>query len=529
MHRVHRFLLVAGILGCLARATTALADDLVRMRDDDVQKGSGQPSSRPAPPGSPASPFTRGGLWSGHIRVHFRLTTQGSDGFTDYKTDVSARLREFKSVLHGPPAGKPYGSLVHLEPEGSEIHTKLEMDVESEAAGTHCMGAGTLSQTFEPNTPTGSSVIWINDTDADTTPWIGFPIVRATPLYHIHVGAAGRDKFKATCTSWHLDGRSRQESTSTMDADFYGGEVGKIPIGHCPPAGQYVCDPQFRTIAGRNGRMHGAFHNTGNIGGDRVDLEVSWSLCRDDAPCKDEPPEPEKKPCGGTAQADALLGQCHDAERAIERQMKPHWDEYQKESHEASQHLSDYKLASHLCTAWDVTMKMLETLLESDIPLKGLSPADAAEVKEFQEALGKLSGVIGNLYEGKSATDPFLPENIQKIGEYGEKINNLIAALHIFLNATPEELAEKLQDCGAPLSDSLYQSARQYLLHLQASLEALRQVNKLLNDLRSQENKCLQLQLDAYKACLDDAACRGTDPKACDSKKPPGNWAGLPP
>jgi hypothetical protein len=300
--------------------------------------------------------------------------------------------------------------------------------------------------------------------------------------------------------------------------------IGQIPVAGCPPFIKHVCDPQIRTIQGENGRMHGSFHNTWDESGFHQDLEVRWSLCRDDAPCKDEPPEPERMPCGGTATADALLQNCRDAERSIEREMKPHWDEYQKESHEASQHLADYKLASRLCTAWDVTMKILDKLLESEMLLEGLPPADAAEVKEFKEALEQVKGVIDNLYEGKSAVEPFEADQITKIGENAEKINKLLETLHLFINGSPEELAEKLQDCGAPLSAGLYESARQYLLHLQASLEALREVNKLLNDLRSQEDKCLNLQFDAYKACIEDARCKGTDEAACASLKPPGNW-----
>ena len=73
---------------------------------------------------------------------------------------------------------------------------------------------------------------------------------------------------------------------------------------------------------------------------------------------------------------------------------------------------------------------------------------------------------------------------------------------------------------------ALYESARAYLTHLQASLEAMQNVTKLVNDLRSRENECLERQRDAYRACLDDAECRGLPPTACDGLKLPGNWAG---
>ena len=383
-----------------------------------------------------------------------------------------------------------------------------------------------MTLTVQPDEPGygHASTIWISDVDADTTPWIGFPIVRGSPRYVVSVEPIPANRFTANCNSWSVDASGRKEYSSTQGEPYYTAVIGKTPVGGCPAFLAHVCDPEVRTIQGEHGRMHGSYHNTWDENGFHNDLEVRWSLCRDDVPCKDEPPEPERTPCGGTAAQDGLLQQCLDAERSIEREMKPHWDEYEAESHEASQHLADYKLAKTLCTAWDVTMKILDKLLESEKLMEGLPPDEADEVKEFKEALGQLKGLIDNLYEGKSPVEPFEAEQLQKIGEYTEKVNNLLETLHLFLNGTPEELAEKLQDCGAPLPDDLYESARQYLLHLQASLEALREVDKSLNDLRSKEDECLNHQFDAYRACVDNARCNGTDPSACDSLKPPGNW-----
>ncbi|MFI5166725.1 MAG: hypothetical protein ACHQQS_08910, partial [Thermoanaerobaculales bacterium] len=490
------------------------------------------PPPKPTPGGTrgPKPGLERGGLWSGQIHVHFRqaLDSGTSKTVSDIKTDVAAHLREYRRPLLRTDTRKQYGTLVNLEPEGTEVRSKAVMDTQGTLGGSHCEGQGAFSLTVQPDAPEygHGSTIWISNVDADTTPWIGVPIVRGSPRYAVGVHGLASDKFTANCKAWSADARVPAAAPWAEEEPYFMPGVGH-PFHGCPTSVIHMCDPEIRTIQGESGRMHGSYHNVWDEDGFHCDLEVRWSLCRDDVPCKDQPPKPERTPCQGTAVQDGLLGQCLDAERAIERAMKPHWDEYEKESHEASRHLADYKLAKRLCTAWDMTMKILDKLLESEMFLEGLPAADAEEVKEFKEALGQLKGVIDNLYEGKSAVVPFEPDQIQKIGEYTEKINKLLETLHLFLNGSPEQLAEKLRDCGAPLPDDLYESAQQYLLHLQASLEALREVDKLVNDLRSKENDCLTLQFDAYKACIENARCKGTDESACDSLKPPGNWPGV--
>ena len=77
-------------------------------------------------------------------------------------------------------------------------------------------------------------------------------------------------------------------------------------------------------------------------------------------------------------------------------------------------------------------------------------------------------------------------------------------------------------------ADALYLSARQYLLHLGEAMAELGKVNKLLNDVRSRENECLDLQWKAYVACVQQARCAGTPESACDSKRPRGDWPEVP-
>ena len=71
------------------------------------------PSPRPTNPPPKASPggthgpkprYELGGLWSGQIHVHFRITEDGSA--TDIRTDISAHLREFRYPLIQPPIGE---------------------------------------------------------------------------------------------------------------------------------------------------------------------------------------------------------------------------------------------------------------------------------------------------------------------------------------------------------------------------------------------------------------------------------------
>jgi hypothetical protein len=246
--------------------------------------------------------------------------------------------------------------------------------------------------------------------------------------------------------------------------------------------------------------------------------KTSWKLHAEIAPCDqssslDTTAQPID-PCGSTANQDALWQHCLDQEKDIDKEIGALKEVQQKEGEEAQSHFADFKLVVNLCKLWDKTKELLEAIVGGPDFLKGLSPADAEEFKEFQETIKLLTEMADKAADGKNPIEAMEPEQIKDWVEKGEKLNKLIEQIDIMLAGyTPESGAKVLEDCSAPISDDIRRSAEQYLEHLKASL-----------DLRSKNNECLKKQWDTYSACVLHARCAGTPESACANKKPPGNW-----
>jgi hypothetical protein len=489
--------------------------------------GAGDKTSGDRPPKPPPTKTSgkRGGLWSGQIVIHFRLTTK-QGGSTDEKTEVAARLREYRYPLIRPSDGKPYGTLVALSPEDTEIRTKYTSDSQGESAGVHCQGSGTMTQTVPAASAlSGGSSIWINNTASDTTPWIGFPILRGSPVYVISTPHP-EETFTVDCLAWQINAGQREETPSSEQESYYLAGFGKSPLG-CPAFLKHVCDPQIRTIQGENGRMSGSFQNQWDEYDMHHSLEVRWSLCRDDVPCTTAPPEPEKNPCGGTAAEDALLNTCKDAEGVLVNQMVAKLDRYNESKAKALPHQAAFMEAIGACAGWDAAQLAIKFLLAVDAPGIGLTAAEAAELKEFVSTLKTINRLLAAI-TSDSATKALDLGKVDSLLKAVDTIKTFFETFAVLDKGEPEKFLEHLDECNAPLSPDMRKSAQDYLFEMQRALEEVNGFKEIGNDLRTKQNECLNKQFEAYRACVENARCKGTPESACDSKKPPGNWPGIP-
>ena len=291
-------------------------------------------------------------------------------------------------------------------------------------------------------------------------------------------------------------------------------------------------DPQSpRRLAGGGRAMDGeyALRTAGR------EWKVSWSLRAVTAPCLQPPddgapPPPPKDPCGDTSQQDSQWHLCVDQEKLIESDIAKLRERQQEEAAEARKHADDFKLVAKACKAWDKGKELLEAIIAGPEFAEGLSPADAAEVKEFQETVKLLAEMADKLADGKNPAEALEPEEVKDWIERGEKLNKLIGQIdNLVAGDTAKSAAATLEECSAPIPEALQRSAEQYVEHLKASLDALHDLNRRLNDLRSKDlNDCLPKQFKAYAACVQHARCAKTPESACDDRKPPGNWPAVP-
>lgn len=158
--------------------------------------------------------------------------------------------------------------------------------------------------------------------------------------------------------------------------------------------------------------------------------------------------------------------------------------------------------------------------------ITGLSPAAAAEIKEFRESMKFVAEILEKASKGENplivpgAKDKTV-ERMLQFKKAVEIIENVMSAAK---SASPEGMKEHLKKCSAPIPEATFRSAEKYVMHLGAAMEQLPKVQKLFNDMASKDDECLQRQVEAYTACVKDAECRGVSASKCDSLKPPGDW-----
>jgi hypothetical protein len=115
-------------------------------------------------------------------------------------------------------------------------------------------------------------------------------------------------------------------------------------------------------------------------------------------------------------------------------------------------------------------------------------------------------------------------ERIKAALEFKDKVGKIMNFMSAATDS-PEAMEERLKECGAPVPDAMSRGAEEYVKNLAAAKEQLPEVQKLINDIRSKDDECLQKQVDAYTACVQDAECHSVSASKCDSLTPPGDWA----
>lgn len=288
-------------------------------------------------------------------------------------------------------------------------------------------------------------------------------------------------------------------------------------------------DPVSPRRLGGGGRSMEGEYTVGSAGNED---KVSWNLRAVTAPCLQPPPvdtappAPAQDPCGDTSAQDSQWHLCLDQEKLIESDISRLKERQGEEAAQARQHAADFKLVAKACKAWGKSKELLEAIIGGPEFAEGLSPADAAEFKEFQETVKLLAEMADKLADGKNPAEALEPEEVKDWIERSEKLNKFIAQLDVVLAGdNARNAANTLEECSAPIPDNLQRSAEQYVEHLKASLDALHDLNVRLNDLRSKDlNDCLPKQFKAYAACVQHARCAKTPESACADKKPPGNW-----
>jgi hypothetical protein len=222
------------------------------------------PEDDEAPGGEP------GALWTG--RIVARWTTEESGAVTTVTAVADpARLREvrFPLMLAGADGALEIGTFTRLDTEG----TVLTQTVETTGA---CSGGGQGTATLTRPEESSASAIWTKTEAVDATPLLGADLPEGESVYAVGLVALLDDNAGAT----HRSGMDCGTGYSEYD-------VGFTPIGfgrHPGPGGAGPgFDPQTRVLDGD--RMSGSYDAT--VEG--ADWSVSWSLCRDGAPC---PPPP---------------------------------------------------------------------------------------------------------------------------------------------------------------------------------------------------------------------------------------------
>lgn len=463
------------------------------------------PPPAPAPPAPPKGNGVRGPLWTGTITASDRAAGKSS---WQWDEKVEVRLREFKYPLLERGA-KRIGTFSQLEPEGTTLH-------ESFSTNWGCSGEGVIAITSAPGEAQYShpSVIYLKTAEVDAAPSLGFDLPTGLGVYVVGIHPREDSSYPESCPG---------EESQPMG--YHGALVGRSPLR----AERNDMDTAVRTLQSGNGRMSGSYHTVKPEEDYVRTIEATWNICREGVDCSSPLPPtggtPPADPCGDTAIQDALLQQCKAAESSITDQLRKPFEEWQEAKAGAIEHAADFKTAAYECAAWDAAMKILSVLLTGEAGLESAGMHNAAEAAEIGHAIHVLGEIVTEGLQAKMA----LPgEHVQQAILALETIRAGLNTVFAQLQANPEAIEDGLQECGAPISDALYASARQYAKYLEKMYEAQKELQPILNRLRDQQNECLNRQFAAYRACIEHARCKGTPEADCAEKKPPGNWPDIP-
>lgn len=483
------------------------------------------PSGDGTPVRPPTSTLVRGALWSGTLEGRETSPT-GAPGSIVVSFSVDIRLREWVRPLYAYRVGQPpflVGTLVQLEPEGTVVRNKIEID-----AGTNtCKGEGTVNITSDPHTPLANhgSVIWLKTVDVGAATLIPLP---PTPppvglgVYQLAL-VVPREGPQSQYTCVWPDGRTTDESFM-------------IPVvGKTRSRDQ---DQQVRTLDRGNGRMQGSYSGIVSAGGPWP-LEAKWNICREGVDCSGPagpPPAPPAKPdpCPSTAAADAFAQRNRDRRKQAVDQELAAATKYLKEFGDAEDHHEDFRTTAKVCLTQTIATKALILMLEPEEEAAEAGEAGGsayATLKSLKllppEGLPFIAEVSEKLVGGEDPNVALLPEANQMLLLISKALTQVGG---LSPDASAAQMEQAIEGCAGTIGVSAETklSAEKYVEDVKELEDQGIALATATNKIRQLDTDYPDLQYKAYAACVERARCEKTPESDCDVKKPSGNWPPVP-
>ena len=443
------------------------------------------PTPPPPPTHSPAAPsstLTPGRLWTGTMSSRLWGTVDGV--FSEVQVHVDVRLREYVAPMIDPTTRslKPVGTLTTFGSEGSVMRESVRCS----GSGISCSGQGSITITGGPGDVRNSGAIYRMTSSVSAVPVHGFEIPEGKALYLLGIGPRDNPTFDVT---WRTD------VTSIAPQGFSPLVAGRVPIVQ---PGE-LSDLEYRYLEG--GMMRGSFNRTLSGG---KQYSMSWSVCPEGTACPPAPPLPEgdsapDDPCARAGQQAALRDTCRAQLDSMLDSLGPALAEYNALMASAEANRQAFQDAQTYCALYDTAKQVLEAILSG-----GAGPA-----AEAARALVYLRDVIAKVQSGDLGSMLY-PSEVQKfLGDYGK-------AKEVWFELTADEVSKMRRDLGAcsgKMPADTFLGAQKFVEDLAAAKRVWNdRVAPGMNDLRSKGLECANADHAAWRACIEDAECRGVPP-----------------
>lgn len=412
-------------------------------------------------------------------------------------------------------------TIYRLAHEGTIIETRHSS---TDRHGS-CQGSGSVTVTA--NLP---SVIYRKNVDQNVAGCFGHDVPPEGMYALIFKPSAS---FPYTCI---YGGTSSESSTG-----FLAPTVGNLHSefgGNRRSAIRECGDPEERKLEGGGGVMRGAFSSTCAD----FQLEATWSICREGVEC---PPPPElpgesrggpqdEDPCGDPMKIRAPLDLAMDQQRSYLDQLQKLLGEHERLQQQAAQWQGDFEHATRDCRLWSVARILLNFLMSNWAPTtpgRALPVAPGrpvAQVTPDVNAGKEFVNFLSFVEKALAADRSWLLPNT----EYGPGGREWLSledlwdgykmAYGALGESSPQELREKLQNCGAPTISAVYDGALQYLRLLEQIKPLAQRMNEAMNQMRDKDIELFNLWNKYQDQCLEYQRCSGSDPAACNQWPPPG-------
>jgi hypothetical protein len=471
-------------------------DDADGLRHDDppFEPPPTDPRAPGPPPGNGEGEL--GTLWTGTLTGHMYGVADGIR--SDWTVSVEVRLRERRfpwiCVLDG--RAQRIGTFVELEPERSVITNQYAcsgQDLVCSGSGSVTVSAGRGIEGIGH-----ASSMWLKDVDRDISSCLGvdLDVPRGGGIYVIGISARHDDEFTVRMD---VPGGS-----STTEHGYASPVIGGGILPDSPPCG----DRALRTLEGGGTIMRGSF--SGACVGCCPQIAASWSVCREGVACP-PPPEPEtgaapppaeEDPCDRIGNLPSQRDLCRNQLDLLTARLEPHVQAHADLIARANENIDAFASADLQCEIWDQTEKLLKTLITGGMGRAG----------EAGRALLYLADVLEKAQGGDLAS-LFYPEELQKFLE----AKGLVDDLYAELEADEVTLMQKrLQECVGKVGNETLRKAEAMVADLVAAKAIWEsEVAPGLNDLRSKGYECADWNHQVWRACLEEAECRGTPPADC--------------